>query len=227
MAFKRKAKRYTRKRTKKYRKGRKVARVSMVKRMINTMIEQKWKTDVSPATTVGYNGTFFALCNGMTLGTTHSNRVGNQIRMKQLELGIVCAAQTQISTVRVLVFIDKQPNQAIFNPNQIFVNNPPSTLDPVSPLHPDFWPSRYQLLYDRSTTLTIQGGATNVNGEKRWRIRIPLKNKRTQFIDSNLGTVADISKNTLWVYMTSDENFTTPTTCPVVTIDYLLRFEDA
>lgn len=219
---KRKRTRRTRRKTK---KNRKVARVGTVKRMINSMIEHKWRSGVlngAPSFDVP-----LGLCiNAFAQSTARTGRLGNKIKAKSLEIGCVCAANKTTSTLRFMVFFDKQTNSSAFNINSVFSDGAPSSTNAVAPRNPDVWPSRFTLIYDKMVTLGISGGANDVNQERRWRTRLNLKNTTVQYNDGNLGLISDINKNALWLYIVSDE-LSSGGFVPNATIDYVLKFEDA
>lgn len=216
---------FRRKQTRKGKKARKVARLGTVKRMINSMIEHKWRTQLLNGA-ASYDAPVALCINQMIKGTARLDRIANTVRAASLEIGFVAAANKTDSTLRFMVFFDKQCNSAVFPLNSLFADGVPASTNVVSAKNPDFWPSRFTILYDKLVTVGIQGGANDINQEKRWRVRINLKKTRVQYNDGNAGTIADINKNALWVLVLSDE-IASGGFVPNCTADITYRYEDA
>jgi len=174
--------------------------------MLRSNLETKWinKTDTI---NVGYDAPSIAVLNSMTQGSANNVRVGDKIKMRSLEIKFQMAARTgNADRVRILIFMDKQTNGAPPAANSIFADGGASAATSFfQPLHPDYFPSRYQLLRDRMVILTQQGGATNVNQEKLITFKIPLKGKLVQYrAGSNTGNIDDIVKGSLIMFCVSD-----------------------
>jgi len=143
---------------------------------------------------------------------------------------LLCVSgNAQASRVRLMLFRDKQATSgAIAFGNQtanLFAKgSPASTIMVQSPLNPDVWPSRFQILYDKVFHTDVEGGATDINAERQYRGHKRL-NFVTQYNDGNAGTIADINKNALYVLLFSDE--ASGGTMPSVTFSFVYKFEDA
>lgn len=218
------AKRKFRRRTfKKKRKARKVATVGTVKRMISRTIEHKWVGKSLPLDS-GYTLPVPGLLNGLILGTGSDQRLGDKVKFLSMDLKVnmVAGAVALANRVRMIVFSDKQANQAQFLSTSVFAGGVLSATSVFQPRHPDFWPMRYRVHLDKTFYLTQQGGATNIPQEmiRTFKVKLNLTSQYQQ--SATAGTIADIIKNALWIIFVSDETVAQqPTTQYWATLRYI------
>lgn len=218
--------RFTKRRrtTKRARKGRKIARVSTVKRMIARTEEAKWQCSTLPMA-IGFDGPVPQLLNGISQGVTHNSRDGNIVNLKGLEIRMNFTSNLGLfSRFRILVFYDTQTNSGPPDLTTFFAVSPTYTTQTItSPLNPNYWGKRYKLLKDVTKSVGVMGGATDVAQEKQFKLAFRLKS-RTQYNDNGAATAVGIIKNALYCFAISDENLVNQ---PNVTITWLLKWTDS
>lgn len=162
----------------------------------------------TPTTT----GTFH-LMNGMAKGTSDGQRVGQQVRFKSLQVRprITINASATQTFIRLIVFIDRQPNAATPALDDILEN---TTASLNSPLEVDYF-RRFSVIWDKLFT---------VYTDKPIIIRKFFKRRdfRTRYDASDAGTIADIATNSLYALWISSEDTNTPS----ISVYYRLRYID-
>ncbi len=144
--------------------------------------------------------TTFVLLNGMQTGDTSITRTGQSIKMDGLDFrwyvtGNVTAVQVAF---RLLVVVDKQPNNAIFAIGSLL-----NTATVVSP-YTVGGQSRFVVLYDQTYSLTTAGPlAANAC------VRIAA-NQHVEYNTANAGDITDINTNSLYLLMISDQAVNVP-----------------
>lgn len=184
--------------------------VKRLQELVNTEFDY---VDSSSSTTVASAGTL-RLLNGMAQGDTASSREGNSIRMKSyyMKYQIANNATAVNTNTRVILVLDKQSNGA-----QPLVTDILATNTVVSPRNLDNR-KRFKILYDKCHSLGTAGPA-NINTE------FYFKNQQTHvayYNGSNLGTIADIATNALYLLTISDQ----ATNLPAINYYFRLRFID-
>lgn len=172
--------------------------IAQMYQFINT--ETKY-VDISASAAVTAGAWNFVILNTMVQGTTASTRLGQSIRSHGLELRcsvLINAASLVPQGFRVVVFIDKQPNQANAVLTTIY---PTGLLTPRTVSYVD----RYSILFERTFTFS-----PNDNGMMLFDY-IAKQTWHTEYETSNVGTVADITKNALYLMWYSDQGANTPT----------------
>jgi len=224
MAFKRK--RFRKRRSTFKRKGRKLARVGTVKRMISRSEESKWHV-LDTNLNSGYDGPTFMLVNGISRGADRNAHAGNIITLKSLELRVFAIANStqKFNRLRFILLIDKQCNAVAPDLQQFFATSATLSTNSVnSPLNPNYWGKRYKLLMDRRATVGTEGGATDVPQERHWKFTINMKNLRTQYNDLNDATITGIAKNSVCFFAITDEAIASQ---PAVRATAVLKWKDA
>lgn len=143
------------------------------------------------------------LLNGMTQGDGPNNRTGTSIKMKSYEIkyGLQNNATAINTQCRVLLVLDKQSNGAAPVLTDILQTN-----SPYSPRNLNNR-KRFKILMDKRYSLST-AGPNNTNDSTY------MKNVETHvqfFSTSNLGTIADISSNALYLVHCSDQATNFPT----------------
>lgn len=168
-----------------------------LKSVIN--VEKKYSdinATITPSTTPN-----IILLNGLQIGDTSTTREGQTIKMWSVQWKIVGTINTAATTtnVRVIVFRDRQPNGAAPTAANLLQNGTGIN----SPLNISFG-RRFLVYYDRQKTLSVNG----TEGMKMWGFK-RLK-FHTQYNTGNVGDITDISTNSLYVLIMSDQATNTP-----------------
>lgn len=197
-----------------------VATVKTVKRMLDAAQEDKVQFVVpvlplAAGTTVDY-----VLINGLTQGAGPSNRIGTRTRAKRCEVRFSAGGSTvNVAHFRVFLLYDKQPNAA--GPlNAQLLYNTTAQRTYISPFN-IVGSKRYDIIWDRSFTTDIFGGATDIPGERVLTVKCNLNNRITQYNTGNAGTVADINTGSFYLCYMCDTSLNS--------IDYSIvyYYEDA
>lgn len=212
-------------------------------RRIEKLIETKQIGGYTPSENEYYLpdvATFIAqtiLLNGIAEGTGQSERVGEVVSFKTLELRFHGHANQDPSaykdqTFRVMVYWDRQNNQTgPLNLGQLLeIGNV------ASPIEQDFqqmrswdWRKRFRMIIDKTIRLTNSGVSENTsyvdNGAvyKKWHIK--LKGKRTYWTSAG-GGATDIATNALYISIISnvpESNLFGP----FAWFTYRLKYQDA
>ncbi len=169
--------------------------VSRLFKLFNT--EQKYM-DYSGSGTQG-TAMSIILINGLSQGTTSTTRLGDTIRTTMLELNIRMSVNI-LSTVgyvvfRVFTIVDLQPNGSTFINSQ-YLNTPGNVLSAIN--LPNC--KRFNTLDDEMFTLDLNGPNAFVY-RRVYNIDI-----HPEYGLGNAGTIADISKNALFLLLLADDN---------------------
>jgi len=233
--------RFTRKGGYKRSKMRRVARVGTVRRMISRTEESKWRqgfTGPSTTTLFAFGTPFVVGLTNTVKGTSRDNRAGNQIRLSRLEVNLRYFLQAPVagfvssSICRVLIFYDKANNgvnlSTLTAANLIALLFADSATGNayMSPLNPNFVPSRFKILMDRRFTMRVDGGATDAPDVRVLRKFMRL-NSTVQFNDGNANDPTDIQKNAIYALFVTSSGASALGTQPVMEMEYLLKWKDA
>lgn len=203
-----------------------------VKKEMKREVEKRWKTE-SFQLNLDYNLTtnIYTFLNGISQGDNTFERAGNQITITEIEIMLtVTPAANLNSRVRLLMFFDKMPNGQLPNnnasTNSIFAEAPAGAANAttlLSPLNPNYFPSRYTLLVDRLFTVHQEGGSSNIAVEKVVKIhKKGLKTKVQYHLNNN--TIAALVKNSLIIFAISDE---TGVSQPIMIGRSVIKYIDA
>ncbi len=182
--------------------------VSRLKGLINTEFK---KIDVTAAATVSTTASII-LINPSVVGDDFDSRDGRVIRLKSVQLTLTAAigVTTTFSFVRVMIVIDKQPNEILLVLTDLldFANiTSHRNLDGRK---------RFVILKDEILELSQVGKRTAII---KWYKDLDMK---TIYDDSNAGDITDITSNALYLILSSDE----ATLVPFVTRTTRVRFID-
>jgi len=139
------------------------------------------------------------LLNAMTQGTNAGQRIGQSVKSVGIELRFTANVNTASPNpqyVRVVLFLDKQPNGA----NPTFTNVYAQATDPIVTPRVDGYEDQFIVYYDKVLALGPTTGGNNCAVES---FIAPL-NFHTIFNSGNAGTIADIQTNALWLMWTTD-----------------------
>jgi hypothetical protein len=155
----------------------------------------------------------YVLCNAISQGVTPSTRIGQSIKCVGIELRytILCAtASTAFQTVRLMLFVDKQPNAA--NPGATDVYGA-GVLLPRTVGYLD----RFKVIHE----ITMAFSPISNNGIMTGSF-IHKQDFHQEFNTGNAGTIADITRNSLFVGYYTDQGANQATvsfTCRYVYVD--------
>jgi hypothetical protein len=169
-----------------------------LKNLLN--VEDKY---VDVANTAGFSSTAtLILLNGVLQDDTENGRVGISIKSVSLDFNMTLTINSSATATYVRMFIvrDEQPNGAAFTYGT-FV----SSQTDVRTLTNVNFEQRFYTYADELFALNSNGQQNQV-----FRTRIPI-NFHTYFDDSDVGDVTDISKNSLYLVLVSNEATNTPT----------------
>lgn len=185
-----------------------------MRRIGSKSIEMKWLGFSGfgrpVATAAGMIGQCFS---ALQKGTNRFNRTGNQVTHKWLQVRFAISTGNVLLSqrVRIVVFIDRQPNRTLPT-----VGGQPFDLlfiDPTAPQTFHFQPTnpnyvgknkRIKMIKDITANINIGGGATNIGNVVYRKLNVKLRS-RCFYTDDNVGDVTDIETNALWVVMFSDQ----------------------
>ncbi len=183
--------------------------VSKMMGLLNTEFKS---IDIAASGTVSTTAGF-VLLNGTAPGDDFDTRDGRVIRMKSIQITLTyfINSNATLTFIRILVFIDKQPNEATPTITQLL-----DTSSIVSFRNLDFR-KRFIILKDDIVAMTIQGA--NRLGSWKYYKQIDAK---TQYDADTTGTIADITTNAIFLMLVSSEG----TNLPNVTRVSRVRFID-
>lgn len=144
----------------------------------------------------------FTLLNGMGTGTSHNQRVGNQIKMNSLSIkgllqGTVASASQR---ARLVVLYDKHPNQSQVSVGDLFETG--LSAHTVYSHKQIGVGHRFFILYDR--TIDLVGNTDNAKWSKVINIYKDLS-KVTKFDGTANGDINAINSNALYFFIISDQ----------------------
>lgn len=222
-----------RKRTFKKRKGRKVATVSTVKRIIARSEETKW-LHFDWTVTVDNATPAVNPINIMAQGDTRVLRTANRITNIGLRATLTIepnGAAMQGTRIRLMLVKDKQCNGALITAGDLF----PAGVAAVNRFYADYnkntVPSRYQILWDKLFLLKQGVAGANAAGAIIQIAQQPIYMRKrfklkgfTRYNEGNAGTIADvIAPGYFWVAVSSQA----AAQMPLLSISYDFMFKDA
>lgn len=215
-------KRKTRKRLYRRRKVRGIK--PMVARMISRAEETKFGY-YAPATTTILSGvpTMALLFGNMFVGPSILQRIGQKITLTSLRIRLAVEANpVNPCRFRFLVVRDKNANGSL----------PPSAVDPLmdktvtSGWLSDFDPAtvsqRYQVIWDRTMSLQVAGGSTNLPAKHYVKLS-SFKKRPIIYNGNNSGTIGDINKGAIVFFAFTDATANGPT----YTLELSAKYKDS
>lgn len=172
---------------------------SMAKKALNLLnVEYKVVTSGISSTPNDSTGTF-TLLNGLVRGNDSSNRTGRQVKFTsiQLYLNFLKASAATNTRVRWAVVLDKQANEAAPLIGEIY----------------SFSIEGFRNLNNRRRFVILKTGTKVLNSDYPEKVNQTYckTSFRTIYDDSDSGGVADITTNSLYLLLVSDESINLPT----------------
>lgn len=207
-------KRYRRRRPGRFKKYRRAGLqlyrdVRKLKNFINTEFGY---SDGRTSTSVNTGGQMILL-NGLATGNDAFNREGRQVRFKSLQLKLTAGINASATDTRIrwILFIDKSPNATQPTAAELLALNT-QYVDSYRNLN---FRKRFVILQNTVQLLDTSDPQQEINIYRK----IDLK---TVYNASDVGTIADIESNALYVFVVSDE----ATNSPNAVCSYRIRFID-
>lgn len=149
-------------------------------------------------------------------GTGASQRDGKTIHVKSIFMKLIftMAASATDTTIRILLVLDRQTNQAIYTLADL-IHNTTSQDNLVSPLNLDNG-ARFKIIIDKTFNLSDSQRA-NYFYKKYMRCSIPIR------FDASTPSIADLTENSLSLVLLTNES---SVTVPDVRGSIRLRFID-
>ncbi len=174
-------------------------------------VEDKYLDVAGPTTLSG--AWQLALLNACVLGTSATTRTGQSIKMVAWEFKwflTIDAASTAVQSARIVVFLDKQCNAAAPTPATDIYPATVASMRVVAQI------PRFTIIYDEWMVLDPNApSGVNASVSKPLQVHV-------SFNTTNGGTVADITKNSMYLMVLSDAGASFPTlvwTSRVVFVD--------
>lgn len=176
-----------------------VSKVSKLEKQLKLQ-EGEWKyIDTVQTSTASVSAGALSLINGCTQGDGPSNREGTQIHIKSIQMRIRTefnSGDASAGAVRVVLVQDKQANGAAPTVANIYATTTAVAVDALRNLDNR---KRFKILADRTYIMSP-------NGDSGYQDDIYLKKPIvTQYNSGNAGVVSDISSNSLYILIASDQ----------------------
>ncbi len=182
--------------------------VAKLKGLINTEFKQK---DTTATATVD-NVADIILLNGLAKGDDFDDRDGRVVRIKSIQVSLLYEinASASLTHVRVMLVLDKQPNEITMVITDLLDSSGLQTFRNLDQR------KRFWIIWNQVVTMSITGmqGGT-LNFYKKF-------NLKTIYDDSDAGTIADISTNAIYLVLLSNE----PTNLPTIVRSTRIRYID-
>ncbi len=151
------------------------------------------------------------LLNGTAPGDDFDTRDGRQARMKSIQITLTyfINSSATLTFIRIIVFIDKQPNEVTPTAVQLL-----DVGDIVSLRNLDFR-KRFVILKDDIVTMSDAGEKLG-----SWKFYKKIDTK-TQYDAGTAGTIADITTNALFLLLVSSEATNTPNVTRVSRVRFI------
>lgn len=166
-----------------------------VKGIVSKTEELKYIDLVIGPTTITSTASF-SLMSAITQGVLVSNRIGNEIKLRKIELRYHIygsSAGDFTNLVRVMIVMDRQANAAIFGINDLLAFGG----DTLSPYNEDNT-KRFKMIQDRTHALENVAGVAQIYRHKVIRL------KGKVFFTGAGNTIANIKTNSIYVVLLSD-----------------------
>jgi len=172
--------------------------VRALKRLLN--VEDKYSDVIANAQNVPNTPTY-VLLNGLSLGTSAITRNGQSIRCADLQFNctITISSAASASFVRLVLLQDTQPNASVPGADDVYVDT-----TNVRSMRTVGYNTRFRIILDELVSLT----AVNLTSYAMTRL-FPLS-FHVEFNTGNAGTIADITKGSLYLLYFSNEGTNYP-----------------
>lgn len=224
-------------RARRRRRGKKVGKVakkvrSYVKKAISRRLEDKFiQEDAPPANPIS-STTGVGYCLSSTTqtvqGTGSNNRVGDKIRMKNLEIRLHMAgtSATYDTAFRIFLIRFKDPQGVNLAVSDFMVNNAGVGID--RPVYPKPLLDRVDIMMDRVYTIKALGNVTADVAHRLVTIRKRLDMVQTFLRNTTSTTGTAIEKNSIWLWIVGmADSAGVASRTQLVDLQWSLTYEDA
>lgn len=149
---------------------RRLATKAFVKKELHKAIETKYN-DETFSQFVDWNGQFQNVTGGISQGITDTQRIGDKIRIRGIQVEGWCTVADTTNLVRICVFQWKQNNALVAPASNYIIQYTGSGIAPMSPFNNDLQGGNYVMLYTRVLKL-VSGTDKSI---VRFRFRVPMK----------------------------------------------------
>lgn len=212
-----------------YKGGRQLYRdVSLLKSMINT--ELKFKDQLAGAISIGNTSATatYVLINGLSRGSTASQRDGNSIKVSSVQMHLRCnlnvtgvsANTLENNTIRFCLVLDKSPQTLAptvsgGTPQSIFLSDVTYSFRDLNNR------SKFTILKEWRVNLTADGrDSATIKYYKKF------KNLHTIYNASTNGDITDINSNALWLIVYGSSGLVTAPNDTVLNYGIRMRYYD-
>ncbi|AUM61747.1 capsid [uncultured virus] len=174
-----------------------------VKRLESLTGKPEFKVVDSVGSTAVSTTATLTLLNGLAEGDSATTRDGRQVLFKSLQLyerGTLHASATN-TTIRSIIFLDKQPNETAPTAAALLATAVAGGVDAFRNLDNR---KRFVILHDSRMVLSTDFPERVHEHYKKMSLV-------SQYDSGNAGTIADITSNSLYLLQISDEATNTPT----------------
>lgn len=212
----------------------KIQTKAIAKKVVREAEEEKYNlikhNVVTPVSDPTVPGTFIYCLNGMLRGVAGGNeRIGNEVMNRSINIKITAKAQTTESWLRVIIFRDPITDLNAPVLSEILTNLTAVTFADAYTAqrnHNFFKKGVYKLYYDKTFSMKVGGGSTNIAEPIAITINKRL-NFKTHYATSNNGDVTDIVKNGLFMLLVSNKQQASIAEAPATSFHSKLLFTDA
>ena len=202
-------------------RNKKDTRLDKVEKKVNALgrtVNAELKYRDEPAAAFGFanvpNTGSFVVLNALSQGDSATTRTGNSIVQRNLEMRLnvrwATASAVPTATLRVMLIWDRQANGSLPNASNVL-----QFVDYLSPIN-DSYRKRFKVIYDKN--LSVQSTGPSIVQTKKLK---KLSNTVTRY-SGNGGTIADITTNSLFMFMISSE----AVNGPLVNYAFRMRYTD-
>ncbi len=152
----------------------------------------------------------------LSQGDTANTRDGSQVKLTSYRFAYTLKihASATNTMVRVMIVQDKQTNQAQATATQVLQDS--TIIDALtSPYNVDN-ASRFNILYDKAHSMSSVGSTSCIHRVIHKKLNLKIR------YDANVGDVTDLTQDSLFLILVSDE----PTNDPTISHTFRLRFLD-
>lgn len=178
-------------------------RAISVKRQLKAQAEVRFKD--SYATSSASSAGSIILLNGTTVGDSNGQREGDNILIKSVRVNGHFIGADATNIIRVMLVIDKQPNQATFNLTDLLDT---TSSEAVHAYRQTTSRDRFTVLYDRKWS-TVGSSGTNPNDSTLRLYKFSKRLNLKSWYFGSAGTVADLKTNALYLVFMSDSGAVT------------------
>lgn len=173
--------------------------------------------------------------SGISQGTDYNNRIGNVIKLEELELSVYALSSTAATVptlIRWAVVVDKQSNGVAPTYSQVY-DTLGGTVDPTLAFrNTQDWEDRFIILWEERGVLPLNAGGVSSplsSFHKKMNLAQMLGPMAGIKFSSTGGTIASIATNALYFIAapSSQSSFADGTNVARITFNAKLRYSDA